>query len=100
MTTRQFLGRRRLWAIAIALVSLPITAFIEATWPWRIHLGSTLWLLIIGGLAFWIYRTPCLACHDELGPLAVTWAIRPYAIARRSPHCPHCDVSIDHDVSP
>jgi len=63
--------------------------------------GKPIWrvLIFFGGFAAYllsICRSACLHCGKPLGWRALLW-IPPNAI-NYSPHCPHCDTSIDAEV--
>jgi hypothetical protein len=49
------------------------------------------------GLLWRLYQTPCLNCRQPLGMGALWWVSGGLA-ADYSPHCPHCDVSIDREI--
>lgn len=99
MTTRQSLNQRFyrgwLWLIAFSFLLgvLQLGAFgTDIGGPAIREAG----LLAIALIVYYRWLTPCLNCHRPLKWFALAW--RPPSDPLTSPHCPYCDVSIDHDT--
>ena len=100
MTTRQSLHRRR-WQAALLIFALMLIVGVhQSAQPTGFVLKSLLTALLLSAMvcSVWnVCQTRCLNCQTPLGWIALSWVLHPVEIADVSPHCPHCDVSIDRD---
>src|SRR5580704_5784414 len=96
MTIRQYLERRcnRTMAGTVAFLILVGIGFnaVPRIFILRFVLAVLLAAVVIA--AFWsLFEIPCPSCRRSLGTLGF-WAAN--GLNRQfSPHCPHCDTSID-----
>lgn len=96
MTIRDYLQRRCRRTVTGTVVFLIVVGLSFGAVPWIFILRFV--LAVLGGAvvvaAFWSqFEIPCPNCRRSLGRLGFMVGTGGYA--GPSPHCPHCDISVD-----